>query len=124
MPALNFKAQFADKVEFGEKKQTIRPARKNPIRKGDTLKLYTGQRTKNCRLLRTARCINLFRIKISDRGAIIINEFNIPWSWSPNIKQLENLAENDGFETWPEMQEFFRAQYGLPFEGVLIRWET
>ena len=53
MPALNFRAEFADAVERGEKCQTIRAYRKdgrNP-KPGDTLHLYTGMRTRACRRL-------------------------------------------------------------------------
>lgn len=50
---INFKQQFAEMVESGEKRQTIRRERKGhrQIGKGDHLKLYTGLRTKQCRLL-------------------------------------------------------------------------
>ena len=51
MPALNFKKQFAEKVETGEKRQTVRAKRKRAFVVGDKLYLYTGMRTKYCRKL-------------------------------------------------------------------------
>ena len=66
MPALNFKKQFADKVERGEKRQTIRALRadgRNP-QPGQTLFLYTGMRTKSCRKLGEAVCSSVEQIDI------------------------------------------------------------
>lgn len=51
MPMFNFKKQFADSVESGEKRQTIRARRKNRPQVGQTAYLYTGARTKACRKL-------------------------------------------------------------------------
>ena len=121
MPAINFKTQFADKVESGEKKQTIRPVRKKPIKAGDTLYLYTGMRTKNCRRLLVTECISIADIKIHENKARI-EERDFFWSRHEECTSLNELANDDGFNSWPEMQEFFQKQYGLPFEGVLIRW--
>lgn len=64
MAAINFKEEFAPDVEFGSKRQTIRKVRKNPIVAGEELKLYTGQRTKKCRLLKVARCTRVIPIVI------------------------------------------------------------
>jgi hypothetical protein len=36
--------------------------------------------------------------------------------------ELEALAQDDGFESIGDFVGFFRDHYGLPFEGVLIRW--
>ena len=118
MPSLNFMERFAGMVERGEKMQTIRRVRKRPIKVGDTLQLYTGQRSKACRKLGVGRCtrvreIRLTAIGFSDRidGVIL----------SP--QERFRLAEDDGFEFIEDFMAFFRGRYGLPFEGVLIEWE-
>jgi hypothetical protein len=36
--------------------------------------------------------------------------------------QIERLAKADGFTGSYEFVDFFRRQYGLPFEGVVIHW--
>ncbi len=66
MGAYNFRAQFAEDVESGRKTQTIRAERKDGRRPkvGDTLKLYTGMRTKACRLLAVGRCTAVVPITI------------------------------------------------------------
>lgn len=53
MVALNFKAQFADDVEEGRKRRSVRAPRKDgrDLKKGDKLQLYTGMRQTGCRKL-------------------------------------------------------------------------
>ncbi len=116
MPALNFQGRFAPLVESGEKTQTIRPPRKRPICAGDTLHLYTGMRTRACRKLGEAFCYLV--------SPIIVNEECCYLDGLPlNDVQAERIAQRDGFTSWRELAAWFKAQYGLPFNGVLIRWE-
>ncbi|MEQ1862784.1 MAG: hypothetical protein ABMA13_22920, partial [Chthoniobacteraceae bacterium] len=37
--------------------------------------------------------------------------------------EVEQLARADGFESALHFGEFFGRQYGLPFRGLLIKWE-
>ena len=115
MPAINFKKQFADLVESGEKRQTIRLVWKYPIKSGDTLYLKIGMRTKQCRKLGEAICKSVQPIKINP-CSVILNEKNI----SGNA--ISELAKADGFKRYRDFFEFFEKQYGLPFKGVLIKW--
>ena len=74
MPAINFKAQFADAVEQGRKRQAIRAERKDnrpPCKLGDTLSLYTGLRTKATRKLGEGTCTFLGRISITEAGITV-----------------------------------------------------
>jgi len=120
MPALNFKAEFADAVESGEKRQTIRAWRKRPFQIGDTLQLYTGQRTKNARLLRVEPCRMAMGVQITFApiwtGKIWLGD----WSLEPDA--AEAFARNDGFASLAEMAQWFEKTYGLPFDGQLIMW--
>ena len=70
MPALNFQKQFVPLIESGEKRQTIRSQRKQPIKVGDLLYLYTGQRTKNCRKLAESICLFAHRVSDNDQRAL------------------------------------------------------
>jgi uncharacterized protein YqfB (UPF0267 family) len=115
MPALNFKAQFADAVAIGRKTQTIRAARKHPIKVGDTLYLYTGMRTKQCRRLRRAVCTAVHDIKIDQASCWIDGR------WLA-LYEIKDLAAADGFMDAPTFCDFFRATHGLPFNGQLIKW--
>ena len=80
MVAFNFKAQFADAVERGVKRQTIRAIRKDGRvpHIGSALQLYTGMRTKNCRKLKDAVCTNVWPITIASKS-ITINRQR--WNW-------------------------------------------
>ena len=123
MTAINFKARFAPLVESGEKRQTIRPERKQPIKVGDKLQLYTGMRTKGCRKLADAVCTQVRRVTIANAYfAIQHEEHPICDRLLGSIERFA-MAVADGFDVYSEMHAFFKSQYGLPFRGVLIQWE-
>lgn len=117
MPALNFQARFADLVESGEKRQTIRALRKDgrDPKPGDTLYLYTGMRTKACRKLLEAECRSARPVTILDVGVCLGDDL-------PRRAERESLARADGFDTESEMVRWFQKTHGLPFKGLLIRW--
>jgi hypothetical protein len=121
MPALNFKAQFADAVATGTKRQTIRAERKRPFKKGDKLYLYTGMRTSACRKLGEAVAAVVKDISIGDGGAVAIctggGHFVLQG------EDLERFARRDGFDSTEAFLDFFRTTHGLPFLGQLIMWE-
>jgi len=122
MPALNFYEEFADKVFAGIKNQTIRKTRKHPIKRGDTLYLYTGQRTKQCRLLKTVVCVRTFEVKFTKQW-YYWRECGWLKRWRKfEIYELEYLAQKDGFGTDLDMIHWFQKHHGLPFEGQVIRW--
>ncbi len=118
MVAFNFKAQFADDVASGKKRQTIRRTlRAVP---GDKLQLYTGMRTKGCRKLRDAVCTACQEITIQDRSYYLV--VRLDGDLLPTERARE-LARADGFESLSAFADFFAEQYGLPFHGYLTRWE-
>lgn len=116
MVAFNFQSRFADAVESGEKRQTIRlKARCKP---GDTLQLYVGQRSKRCRLLGLGCCTDVRSCAITMLPAVVIG--------GRMLGRAENhaLAKDDGFRNYWAMVEWFTKTHGgLPFNGWLIRWE-
>ncbi len=123
MPALNFQARFADAVERGEKRQTVRRVRKRPIVVWDRLHLFTGQRTTGCRRLGTETClyVNPITIDVGKRAIhVVCNKF----SGGTVLKRCDNdaFATRDGFASSEEMFDWFKKRYGCLFEGVLIQW--
>ena len=114
MVAFNFQERFADKVAQWEKNQTIRKTARCKI--GDTLQLYTGQRTKNCQKLRDAMCTDVRSITIN-RGTLEIDG-SVMMS-----DTATRFAIADGFRDYGDMVAFFERQYGLPFSGYVINWE-
>lgn len=115
MPAINFKPEFAKLIRTGKKKQTIRQERKNPIKPGDTLQLYTGLRTKQAKKIKTVTCKDVTKIIIVEHGVILVPP-------APTDIIIEKLWREDGFPNFQAFIEFFDKFYGLPFTGVLIRW--
>lgn len=129
MVAYNFQARFAAAVENGTKRQTIRAPRKGRraahhgidtwlgahAAPGETLQLYTGMRTRACRLLRTATCHDVSDVLIDENGRF--------WSFRPQeLHDIDYVAKADGFTSAHEMLTWFREAHGLPFRGVMIRW--
>ena len=118
MPALNFKKQFAQSVNLGTKRQTIRRYRKDgrDPKPGDKLYLYTGMRTKNCKRLLVAKCVCTCYI-------VINNKKNITLDGKPlNKSEIINLALKDGFDNLNDFISFFEKNHELPFCGLLICW--
>lgn len=127
MPALNFKTAFADDVERGVKLQTVRAHRKDGrphCRVGDRLKLYTGMRSKSCRLLRTVTVTDVRPVRIEETKMYLDGELLPSFiSSRDQLEQTDNeFAEEDGFPGFMEMADWFRDVHGLPFEGVVIKW--
>lgn len=126
MPLLGFQKQFAPLVESGEKTQTIRAYRKdgNDPRPGDTLYLYTGLRTKQCRKLGEVICTSVEPITIFDSGEARIKytgSRSLQWKYRPCLV-FHQIAVADGFGCYAEMLAWFKKTHGLPFEGLLIKW--
>ena len=119
MPALNFKARWADKVESGEKPHSIRAWRKRPFKIGDRVYLYTGMRTKACRKLGESDCIDAPPIIIRKMEGVGVSV--IVGSDLLSTYQAEQLARADGFDDLEEFGAFFLPTGGT-FYGQLIRW--
>jgi hypothetical protein len=122
-----FKPRFAALVEAGTKTQTVRPTPKRMPRVGDTisLRVWTGApyRSKQ-RVLREAVIEKVERIVIGAHGALpvcVIPMSDDVLNYWPNA---ETFAQRDGFASWPEMREWFEAEHGLPFEGIVIFWHN
>ncbi len=119
MPALGFASMFCERVERGEKLHSIRAPRKRPDQwlPGKTVHLFYGMRTKHCRRLGAGTITALHDIEIGDAG-VDIDGVRIHAS-----TELTAFARADGFLTWNEFVTFFRDHYGLPWRGVLIKWQ-
>jgi hypothetical protein len=114
--AINF-TRFIDKVLSGEKRQTIRRIRKkNPIKPGVVLQLYTGQRTKAARKLVDAVCTSVTPIRIT------YTQVWLDGKPLPDHVRME-LAQKDGFDGLADFHGFFMKHYGADFNGVVIEWD-
>lgn len=116
MPAFNFQPDFVPLIESGQKCQTIRKSARG--RPGDTAYLYTGQRTKQCRLIGTAPLLEVWPVEITAEGISVERDDGR----DEPLEDAEDFARADGFETLAKMLAFFKAHYSLPFRGFVHRW--
>ena len=119
MVAYSFHPQFVPYILNGLKAQTIRADRKRHVRVRETMQLYTGMRTKQCRLIGTAICFDTWVITINlpDNSVTIGSETLRGWD------KLDPLAHRDGFDGWLAMRAFWLDNHKVSvFSGVLIRW--
>lgn len=122
-----FKPRFAPLVEAGKKTQTIRPV---PKRKQDmpkvgqeiSLRTWTGRPyASKQRVLRSGIITSVSRVRIGKKSvAIFFNGTRL----SVLQEYLDGFAVDDGFRNWAEMREWFAAEHGLPFAGILIQWKN
>jgi Uncharacterized protein conserved in bacteria len=122
MVAYSFKGRFAEPILSGAKRQTIRADRKRHARPGEELQLYTGMRTRSCRLIGRAPCtfVGPIRIDLED-GRIESLATGTAWT---TLEEIDRFAQRDGFADWRDMARFWAAEHpDLPvFSGVLIQW--
>jgi hypothetical protein len=118
----NFKRQFADDVEAGRKLQTVRKTRAdNRVpRPGDTVKLYTGLRTRAARRLGASVVVDCFPVHmdLAEPPTIVSNGVRL------NPGEASAFARLDGFENAAAMFAWFRQTHGEDFEGFCVRWRT
>lgn len=120
MVAFNFHPDFIDDIIFGRKRSTIRQKRRCNV--GDSMQLYTGQRTKHCKKLMETKCIGVANILIGyqeEQGVV-------PWalkSYEGTPIVVKRFVHQEGFINEKEMMQFFDDMYGLPFEGWLYTWD-
>jgi hypothetical protein len=137
MPSLNFKAQFVPLIENGAKRQTIRENTPHwkKLKAGDNLYFFTGLRTKNSkrivpdfaktfynfyenRCAVTCKSVEEIRLSADEHWITLFRDNGaVEQIYNPN-----EIAEQDGFDNLEDFWNFFKSNYGLPFEGVIIKW--
>lgn len=134
MPALNFQWHFAPLIRDDIKTSTIRKERKDGrahCKPGDVLKLYTGMRTKQCKLIKEVRCISYTHILLW--GPAPNGCFSFRWpdhAYHHLPATAEMLALNEGFNDHIEMIDWFIKHHGekgsdfVEFTGWHIQWEA
>ncbi len=132
MVAYSFKTRFAAPILAGTKRQTIRADRKRHARPGEEIQLYTGMRTKHCKLIGRATCVAVYPIELFLAGPR--EGYAEGWSEThadPRFAtaavfkpEVNTFARADGFARWSDLVLFWRAEHpGVDhFEGVLIQW--
>jgi hypothetical protein len=113
----------------GSKSQTIRANRKGRqghAKRGDTVYLYYGMRTKWCRKLGEAICMVTADIRITQDGDIFVNNLKVPddeknaFAWRDGFRPQEPTSNS--FASFGLMMRFWEQTHSLPFEGKIIQW--
>ena len=134
MVAYNFQKKFVLAIQAGKKHQTIRSYRKNNrhARVGESLQLYAGLRTKNCRKLfgKDPRCTSVddVEIHITDGGKIeqiVLSGRNLTSIEIEDFAKADGFIPADGLTARDAMGEFFLDYHGTGlFKGCVIKWEA
>jgi hypothetical protein len=132
MVAYSFQPRFVAPILAGTKRQTIRRPRRRHAREGEEMQLYTGMRTRHCRLICRRTCIGASPITLvfddndPDEGeGVIAPGFGIgEWGYA----SLDQFAIGDGFANWAELRAFWREHHadklderGM-WDGHIIFW--
>ncbi|MEL6703070.1 MAG: ASCH domain-containing protein [Bacteroidota bacterium] len=121
-------ARLAPLVQDGRKRQTVRRERKHPIRPGDRLLMYTGQRTRKAQKLMETTCSRVENFCMDEHGRIILGlREPIEDARILGPEEAEAFARADGLgvdgsTAYDDLHGFLLVNYGLPFEGVVIYW--
>jgi len=119
MPALNFQNQFVPMVADGTKLHTIRRKRKNPIKVGQMLQLYTGMRTKQCEMIAARLCTAVVPVVIyPNLGRVVLGGKML------SLDDTLRFAIRDGFANQMDFFKFFERypQEVLEREMEVIYW--
>jgi hypothetical protein len=120
MIVLLFQDRFAPLVRVGSKIQTIRGARKQPVKVGDHLSLrrWTGAAYRSPQeVLRESYCTLIAPVMIGKTaGDLFIDDRPM------DSDDSHAFARNDGFADVVDMLNWFGNVHDLPFAGMLIRW--
>jgi hypothetical protein len=122
MVAYSFKAQFAAPIVAGTKRQTVRADRKRHARVGETLQLYTGMRTRACRLIGRAVCVGVGEVRLDFERARVSLWTGVTLS---SVADLDAYAARDGFDGWDALWLFWMETHPDvqgAFTGVQIEW--
>ncbi|HEX3856538.1 MAG TPA: hypothetical protein VHY30_04490 [Verrucomicrobiae bacterium] len=122
MPQVGFKKQFVPKVMTEEKPFTLRALRKDgrDTKAGQTLYMFTGLRTKQCRKFAEKPCRFAVTVNLSWRSILIptIGSLKTP-------ALLESFSRLDGFESYAAFCEFHKITEGMTAKPMrLVAWIT
>jgi hypothetical protein len=120
MVAFNFHNRFVPLIEQGKKFQTIRKTKR--CNAGDMMRLYTGMRTKRCRLITEATCNDVVKVCIRKDGIRLCPKDESIWMGGATIF-ADNFSRTLGFSCFLEALDFYKKYHGLPFTGWKHRWD-
>lgn len=122
MVSFSFQPDFVEPIEGGQKIQTVRQTLRCKV--GDRMHLYTGLRTKQCKLIAVKQCVMVARVLIEPRGVSIGNAVRDNYEMlTLDAAHSDLFAMADGFLNYRAMYQWFLNQYNrTEFSGFVHRW--
>lgn len=125
MVAYSFQPQFVDAIRSGRKRQTIRRDRTGRVlhaKPGSPIQIYTGMRTRACRLIGIAECSHVepIMLRLERPCQVKIGESVL----IQTAGGLNSFAQCDGFQSWQGLVDFWEDWHpgASVFNGTLISW--
>lgn len=108
MPAINFQREFVPMILDGSKHHTIRPKRADgkDARPGQTLYLYYGMRTKQCKKIIEKPCLHVRPLKLEISAHTVTAHID-----DKRVPDHASFARNDGFGDMEHMASWFWDHY-------------
>lgn len=125
MVAYNFQARFEAKIRAGDKTTTIRaPRLRGHVAPGAEFRLYTGQRSKACRLLGTAVADDVRRVRLNLKHGLVDREARPARVLRFEALDPDRVARREGFRDFDELAAFWLQAHSeaWSWEGWLIDW--
>lgn len=127
MVAYSFKPRFEAPILSLQKCGTIRAqARRRHAQPGEALQLYTGMRTKQCRLLARAICSSVNRLRVwFDQPRILIGGLDANGSVEDanTCYDYDGFARADGFRDFDDMAGFWWDTHrARQVDDIWVRW--
>lgn len=130
MVAYGFKPEFVELVRSGRKSQTIRKPREGKsrhARPGEPIQLYENWRQPDARkIIEDPVCVTVDPVLIRWNKTTfwsMVRTYDDSHHYNWWNAALDDFARADGFVDHKAFFQFFEDTHGLPFEGVLIKWE-
>ncbi|HTF80095.1 MAG TPA: ASCH domain-containing protein [Cytophagales bacterium] len=116
---LGFKPQFAEPIIKGTKIHTLRNEPKRMPKIGETLHMYTGLRTRNCKLIRNdLKLVSITRVTLITRWDHTLNIHSSKLilrypNYNVNLdnESMQEFFINDGFKDQSGFTEFWKKNW-------------
>ena len=118
---LGFQQERVPKILSGTKIHTIREDKHRRWKTGRKIHFATGVRTKNYNQFKLGFCVSVQTITMDFRVYPV--PFIVDGKLLSTVDKLR-LVENDGFDNYFDLFNFFGKPYDYFFSGVIIHWTS
>lgn len=123
MPLYEYTPEFAALVSAGTKRQTIRKKRCPRPKPGQLAFNYRVGQASRRDHLGSPIITEVHNLLIDRSGVLVFNAFEFIAMVITDRHDLDQFAQDDGFDNWDTLLDWIKNYGGLPFEGDLIKWQ-